>query len=384
MRMSNVTKVREGLVNIKVLPRVFYNKNAKFNRSLSVIFLNAMATHLKRENFTIGDIMAATGVRGIRYKVESNVVDEIYFNDRSKNSYWNIMENTSLNNIKDSSNVTSLDVKSFLELFSHVKFDLIDIDPFGSPLPYMDSIFSQLRSRSGYLAFTATDLMTLCGVHLDALKRKYGVYVIKTDFCHEMAIRILLKEIFLAGNRYNYKITPILATFENQYIRIFIRYERQPSKINFDVLGYLLKSEDGGFKVISYSELDGYNIKNHKLIGPIWIGPYIDNVYVFTMLKILQEKEYLNIDKSTYYPVFKYVSRLSKDETTIPYIYRISKVCKELKVYTPPLSYIKEELEKNGFRMARSFLYQDGIRTDAPISLVKKIIKNYPLNKSPI
>jgi tRNA (guanine26-N2/guanine27-N2)-dimethyltransferase len=71
------------------------------------------------------------------------------------------------------------------------RFDFIDIDPFGPPVPYLDSAVRALRD-GGMLAMTATDMAPLCGVHPKACIRKYGGKPLRTEYCHELAVRLLV------------------------------------------------------------------------------------------------------------------------------------------------------------------------------------------------
>ena len=70
------------------------------------------------------------------------------------------------------------------------RFDIVDVDPFGTPAPYLDSALRAIRNN-GLLASTATDLAPLCGVHVKACIRKYGGRPLRTEYCHELAVRLL-------------------------------------------------------------------------------------------------------------------------------------------------------------------------------------------------
>ncbi len=366
--------IREGLARISVPENVFYNPLAKFNRTMGVVFLYTLGSYTTRRDLVVADVMAATGVRGIRYILESMSLNEVFFNDVSKHAYKCILRNLSLNKLKSVSNVTSFNVDRFMSLYTGISFDFIDVDPFGSPLPFISSIFSNLRRREGYLAFTATDLMTLCGVHLDALNRKYGVLMVKTDFCHELAIRILLKNIFLIASYYDYVISPMLATFENQYVRIYVKYSRSPSKIDLNKIGYLLLNGEG-YRYVPYTNVSSISLSNSYLLGPIWLDRYFDASFLSLMETNSQKiGEELGLT-SEYKPVTKYISRMLIDDTSIPYIYRISKICKKLKISQPSIKVVINSLKAKGYKTYRSFLYPDGIRTEAPLNELIEVLR---------
>ena len=54
---------------------------------------------------------------------------------------------------------------------SEEKFGFVDLDPFGTPAPFIDAA---IRSSGKYLGVTATDTAPLCGAHLKAGIRRYG------------------------------------------------------------------------------------------------------------------------------------------------------------------------------------------------------------------
>ena len=63
-------------------------------------------------------------------------------------------------------------------LMSSRKFDAVDIDPFGTPAPFVDSA---ARCARNYLFVTATDTAPLCGAHLKAGMRRYFSHPRNTD-----------------------------------------------------------------------------------------------------------------------------------------------------------------------------------------------------------
>ncbi len=369
--------IKEGLARIAKFERVFYNARARFNRSLGVVFIYTLS-YLHGRDLTIADALSATGIRGIRYYVESGVIDEIYFNDRSRNAFKNILYNISLNGIVRDSNVSKYDFSVFMSNFSHVKFDLIDVDPFGSPIEYIPSTFYNLFQREGVLSITATDLMTLCGIHLDALKRRYDVSYYRSDICHEVAIRILVAYIYRLAVKYDYYVEPILGTFENNYIRLYLAYYRGPSKFRWDKLGFLTYDEKNGFAVIRLKDgMDCCSDIKGGVIGPIWIGPYVNKDFLSSMIKKSEDLSELSELTREYSDVYKYLRKVSEDNTNIPYIYRISNLCKRVKCIQPPIRYILSSLSDIGYEAYRAYLYGDGIRTNAPLYILESILKAY-------
>ena len=76
-------------------------------------------------------------------------------------------------------------------LLSDMRFHYIDIDPFGSPVYFVDSAMRSVYNN-GIIACTATDTATLCGVYPNVCRRRYGVKPFHSNVMHETGLRILL------------------------------------------------------------------------------------------------------------------------------------------------------------------------------------------------
>ena len=156
----------EGLAKIKVpvsdIPEYgrkygFYKPEMETDRNISVsvvsVFSRMFRDRTKREP-SLCDLLCATGIRGIRYFLESGI-PKIMLNDINENAFSLARENAISNNIDFE--ITNSDAN---ELLSKNKFDIIDIDPFGSPCYFMDSA---ARSCSDFslVCMTATDTAAL-------------------------------------------------------------------------------------------------------------------------------------------------------------------------------------------------------------------------------
>ena len=85
------------------------------------------------------------------------------------------------------------DARVFM-LTNEKQFDVVDLDPYGSPSIFLDSAV-QCVAEGGLLCCTATDMAVLCGNNGEVAYSKYGAYALKAKYCHEMGLRILLASI---------------------------------------------------------------------------------------------------------------------------------------------------------------------------------------------
>lgn len=121
-----------------------------------------------------------------------------------------------------SGKVQNSDANVFLHTNS--AFDYIDLDPFGSPNPFLDSA-CQALSLGGVLALTATDTAALAGSAVQACKRKYWAMPLNNEFKHETGIRILIRKAQLIAAQYEKSLIPIYCHLGTHYVRVFLREE---------------------------------------------------------------------------------------------------------------------------------------------------------------
>ena len=65
------------------------------------------------------------------------------------------------------------------------RFSIIDLDPYGSAAPFLDSAVQSLAD-GGLLMITCTDMAVLCGNHSETCHAKYGSISLRSKCCHEM------------------------------------------------------------------------------------------------------------------------------------------------------------------------------------------------------
>ncbi|MCK4223274.1 tRNA (guanine(10)-N(2))-dimethyltransferase, partial [Candidatus Bathyarchaeota archaeon] len=182
---------------------VFYNPVMELNRDLAVLSLQAFQRLVKRD-LRVCEPLAGCGIRGIRIAREVNNVKEVVINDINEDAMRLAKINVERNRLANYVFVESKDANILLSVFGapRKRFDNVDIDPFGSPMPYVDSALRATR-RNGLIALTATDLAPLCGVHPKACVRKYGGKPLRTEYSHELAIRLLAGALTRSAAKYD-------------------------------------------------------------------------------------------------------------------------------------------------------------------------------------
>jgi tRNA (guanine26-N2/guanine27-N2)-dimethyltransferase len=222
VRVPDVSKVSKEM-------EVFYNPVMKLNRDVTVLLLQVLGTARKRREgsafpgFSIGSPLAGTGVRECRLLVEleKGLVKSVNINDYSEDAVKLINENLALNKKKMTSKAIAVSREdASLFLLNSKGFDHIDIDPFGTPNPFLDAACKRI-SREGVLAVTATDTSALAGTYPDACARKYWATPMRNHLMHEVGVRILIRKVQLVGAQYDKALLPIFSYSKDHYMRVF-------------------------------------------------------------------------------------------------------------------------------------------------------------------
>ncbi|MFL2493249.1 MAG: hypothetical protein ACJ0HH_00615 [Candidatus Thalassarchaeum sp.] len=132
--------------------------------------------------------------------------------------------------------------KSVLEHGRH----WVDIDPYGSPLPFLDTAVQSL-ARRGVLEVSATDSAALTGSSKNALLRRYGARVKTDGLAHDSGLRVLLANIARTAARHDRFVTPLLSVWDSHHLRV-------SALVNRGVEGANRVEESLGWRVASPTE----------------------------------------------------------------------------------------------------------------------------------
>ena len=356
---------------------VFYNPVMELNRDLAVLALQAYQQTVERK-ISVCEPLSSCGIRGVRFAVEVEGIKRIVLNDISKEAARLAQFNVERNNLTNRISVANEDANLLLSCYAapRKRFDYIDVDPFGSPAPYMDSAVRALRDK-GLLALTATDLAPLCGVHPKACVRKYGGRPLRTAYCHELAVRLLAGCLTMMAAKHDIGIRVLFSHSSDHYVRVYAvaRYGAKRADRSVQKMGYVLhcftclhrETSSGIFSSLKKSCPEcGSEIST---AGPLWLGKIFDE-----KLFALMERELKRRNLRNQKTILKMLS-LSRDEAEAPPTYYITdKICDKLNLPIPPLIEVMKSLRKAGFQAVPTHFDSRGIKTDAPANVVKETV----------
>jgi len=115
---------------------VFYNPTMELNRDLAVLALQTHQKLLGRE-VSVCEPLTGCGLRGARFAVEVEGVRRVFLNDIKPEAARLAGFNAELNNVEDRVEVANEDANLFLSRNAapRKRFDYVDVDPFGPPVP---------------------------------------------------------------------------------------------------------------------------------------------------------------------------------------------------------------------------------------------------------
>ncbi|MCJ7762220.1 50S ribosomal protein L11 methyltransferase, partial [Candidatus Bathyarchaeota archaeon] len=134
---------------------VFYNPVMELNRDIAVLALQAYQRVVNRE-ISVCEPLTSSGIRGVRFATEIRGVKNVLISDINERAFNLAKHNVHLNGLTERVTVQHKDANCLLSCHGapHKRFDVVDVDPFGSPVPYLDSAIRALRNN-GLLAVTA-------------------------------------------------------------------------------------------------------------------------------------------------------------------------------------------------------------------------------------
>ncbi len=249
---------------------VFFNRRMELNRDATVLLLSV----LQPSDYL--DAMGATGVRGLRVANECGI--PVTINDRDPAAIPLIRQNVARSGLPVT--VTCRDASSLL---SEQSFDAVDIDPFGTPAPFIDA---GVRGCRRFLLVTATDTAPLCGAHLRAGIRRYFARPANTGYHAEVGLRILLGFVVRETVKYDRGIEPLFCFAREHFVRLNLMLTRgaQAADRTIAKIGFLMQCPSCAYReeqpgMIPAAACCPHCGKPLRPIGPLYLGKLFPTIY---------------------------------------------------------------------------------------------------------
>lgn len=331
----------------------FYNPGMALNRDLSVLLVEAHARAAGRE-IDVCDALAGTGARSVRLAGEVAAPVVVHANDGDEGAVAAIRATAEANAVPAGRlQVSCGDAHALL---ASRRFDVVDLDPFGSPMPFADAAVRAAR-HGGLVCATATDTGALAGAFPRACLRRYGAHhgLNAAPWRAEVGLRILAGSLVQAAGRFDRAATPVLCVGHGHWMRVVVRVH--DSKRGGDAalrgLGDAWLGPDG-FAATGPRAPEG-----QRWAGPLWTGPLHDAALLDGMEAALAGKALARPDEA------RALLGLLRAECDAPPFWVVPDLFQGQWGRPPRRDALIERLRGAGFRAARSHLDPQGVRTDA-------------------
>jgi tRNA (guanine26-N2/guanine27-N2)-dimethyltransferase len=389
MEESGAVEMSEGRVNFtsyhsdiatQDMP-VFYNPRMRENRELSILlilYLLSSASLKRRLAFP----MTASGIRELRllhehsdffskYPVESKI--EMLVNDISAESLSIAKKNIErAGNRNVTIKYTRQDARSFLIDNRH--FDYVEIDPFGTPVPFIDSAIQSLKDKS-IIGVTATDTSALTGTYPKATMRKYGSKIVLSPSMHEISVRIMAAFVIGRAASHGMGMKVLLSYADEHYVKVF--FEARKGKGRADTsLGMtgciMICSKCGMF----HEGIRECTLCNSSLdeVGPLYIGKLWDEKVLEFMNTRMDEKGAEEFSAT----LRKKMALINEEAAALAeknIIFDMHKASSALKLSAvPKMDYIRKRAEENNKAFSRTIFSDTMIRTGMDTEETRKLL----------
>lgn len=358
---------------------VFYNPVMELNRDIAVLALQAYQRMVNRE-ISVCEPLTGCGVRGLRFATEVEGVKKVVISDINMKAFQLASYNVRVNELSEHVFVRNEDANSLLGSYGRPRrrFDVVDIDPFGTPVPYLDSAIRALRS-SGFLILTATDMAPLCGVHPKACIRKYGGQPLRTEYCQELAVRLLAGSLAVTTAKHCMGINLVFSYSIDHYIRIYaiIKYGAKKADENIENMGYILHC----FKCLHREIVKELFLFEHSgrcsecgskmsVAGPLWLGRIVDKRFCESVEDEAKRKMFKLGRK------IRKILTLTKDEAEAPITYYVlDKLCSTPAIPVPPVRRVVRALRREGFHVSLTHFNPKGIKSNVSAMKMKELLR---------
>ena len=366
------TEITEGKARVQ-LPtppqKVFYNPKMSVNRDLGILFVASHFSHARR--LRLCDPMTGSGVRAARYLLETTNVEHVVAADSGQDAVELSQQTIRLNGLKERTTVIHVDAHTLLSQHAVDRFDIIDLDPFGSPAPFFESAL-RATAAGGVIAATATDMGPLSGARPTACMRKYGVSTVRTEFEKEIAIRTLASCLLSVASRLELGIDIAFSHATDHYARLYAVVGKGKKAANHALakLGYitycpscLCRSEARSMSAVGGECVNCGAVT--KIGGPFWLGDLWDRLTVESMVRRTP-----SLESSRLSEIQRMLDLIREELDSPSFYYTTDTISSVYRLKPPSVPWLLQSLRNDGYRASRTHFSPTGFRTDAPLQTV--------------
>lgn len=345
------------------------------NRDLAVLFASSHFSSARR--LRVCDPMTGSGVRVARYLLETPNVAHVVAADKERDAVELAEQTIRLNGLEDRVIVVGNDAHTLLCGHAKDRFDIIDLDPFGSPAPFFECAL-RATAAGGVIAATATDMGPLSGARPAACLRKYGVSAVRTEFEKEIAVRALASCLLTNASRLELGIDIAFSHATDHYARLYavVNKGRKAANQSLANLGYITYCPS----CLSRNETRSISLVQIACVscgaptrigGPFWLGPLWDRRTVESMIRRTPA-----LASSRLSEVQKTLGIVQEEIDSPRFHYTTDTIASVYGIKPPSVASLIKSLRNDGHTAARTHFNPVGFRTNASLPTVVASFRN--------
>lgn len=360
--------LEEEGIGFSISKAVFYNPAMRLCRSMSSLAVGAIG-----EKLEVVDAFCASGIRGIRYAKENKNVTRLTFIDIDRRAIALAKKNAKANRLgKAKCGAAPGNVS---RLAFEYDADFLEIDPFGTPSPYLlDSFRFFNTKKKAYLSVTATDVAVLCGGKVAPCMKNYHSKPMNNEFTHETGLRILIKRIAETAAEFNMGITPLISFSDKHYLKTVLEVRRGADNAydSMKKLGHVFFCKICGERGSSHFPPSScpHCAAAADYAGFLWLGALHEAAFLGRMEELNKKRGYADCEE-----IARMLSLMKNEINLPPYYFNIHELCGMGRLLSVPTTDAAiSALQAQGFRAFRTHFSPISIKTDAPCGKVREAI----------
>lgn len=353
---------------------VFFNPKSELNRDITIITVQAFIEHHDLASVRVCTPLAGTGVRAVRIAKEVPRIEKIVAGDANHDAVDLIIKNRDMNGVSDLVEVYRSRANQLLSKYTSYqkRFTIIDIDPFGSPREFFTSAINALKTP-GLLCLTATDMPVLVGIRRRTCVKRYAAVPLRTEYAHELALRILIGSAVREAAAQNIGLHPLLGFSVDHYVRVYCEAKEGDAAVwsSMSNLGFIYHCNECQNRLIIQSLAPKVSTcpecmgSNGELVGPLWIGKIGKKSFIQKVIHQLQTATLGTKNRTT-----SLLQVIMEEVDGPPTYHDLHRLADRINIPIPPFKRVIAELQKTGEFCTRTHFSDHSIRTTA---------KNYQL-----
>ncbi|MBD2112415.1 MULTISPECIES: tRNA (guanine-N1)-methyltransferase [Cyanophyceae] len=350
--------VQEGKATFTV-GSAFYRPQSAIARDLAVLAAAIYRQHYGR--LRVLDAMTGCGVRPLRYGLEAGA-DWVWANEGNP-ELAGVLEQNLATLPADACRITYQDANQvFFTCYQQRDFyDLVDIDNFGSPAPYVSTGLWATR-LGGLLYLTSTDGRATSGHDPERCLRTYGACGRSHPAAHEQGLRLIIGHAAQTAAARGMGIEPVFSLFTGQVHRVMVRLVSKPTLAgeNYGFVAYC--HHCGHFQTADWRHLGRVNClcgaqDTPVVSGPMWLGPLHDGAMLAEMQGLA--------DRWNWRSQAKLLTIMTQEIDLPPYYYPLGEIGRRGQMDIPNRDHLIAALRTKGYQAAIPSMDWQGVKTSA-------------------